>query len=335
MYKLLFQLWKVRFWERFIILNSLFSEKGIISEKGNISPVSSESYLSALAQRTQPAAARWNQKEAGSHTEIVFLFSLRLSFLLFCCLLFLFEFAFCERKKKHVKCNRCSNSPVPELSFLPSPYRGWTWAGERRVQDNLHAHAQNAAIFSPQIGGKTIFGSIFQIWLVARFWVFWMIIYKQQFLHSDWLKTCQLIPDQWNFISATLNHIRFVFFFLSHYQGYRKKSLPRFVDNWKHQLGLESARAVLCKWATCTRQTFLSKNFAKSLNIQKQYEKNVREKSNDAYSLCADHDKPYFNFYVLMFFMSISTWKKMFSFRARAEKGIARHIDASSVVGTW
>ena len=41
--------------------------------------------------------------------------------------------------------------------------------------------------------------------------IFWMITYKQQFLHSDWLKTCQLIPDQWNFISATLNHIRFVF----------------------------------------------------------------------------------------------------------------------------
>ena len=37
--------------------------------------------------------------------------------------------------------------------------------------------------------------------------------------------------------------------------------------------------------ATCTRQTFLSKTFAKSLNIQKQYEKNVWEKSNDAYSL--------------------------------------------------
>ena len=40
-------------------------------------------------------------------------------------------------------------SPVPELSFLPAPYRGWTRACERRVQDNLHAHAQNAAIFSP------------------------------------------------------------------------------------------------------------------------------------------------------------------------------------------
>ena len=50
-------------------------------------------------------------------------------------------------------------------------------------------------------------------------------------------------------------------------------------------IGLESARAALCQWATSTRQTFLSKTFAKSLNIQKQYEKNVWEKSNDAYSL--------------------------------------------------
>ena len=37
-------------------------------------------------------------------------------------------------------------------------------------------------------------------------------IYKQQFLHSDWYKTCQLIPNQWNFTSATLNDIRFVFY---------------------------------------------------------------------------------------------------------------------------
>ena len=37
-----------------------------------------------------------------------------------------------------------------------------------------------------------------------------------------------------------------------------------------------------------------------------------------------DHDKPYFKFYVFMFFVTISTSKKMFSFRARAEKGIAR-----------
>ena len=45
-------------------------------------------------------------------------------------------------------------SPVPELSFLPAPYRDWTRAGERRDQDNLHAHAQCAAIFFPKSGEK-------------------------------------------------------------------------------------------------------------------------------------------------------------------------------------
>ena len=43
------------------------------------------------------------------------------------------------------------HSPVPELSFLPAPYRGWTRAGERRVQDNLHAHAQNEPIKNYQV----------------------------------------------------------------------------------------------------------------------------------------------------------------------------------------
>ena len=111
-----------------------------------------------------------------------------------------------------------------------------------------------------------------------------------------------------------------------------KEILPRFVVNWKHRLGLESARAALCKWVTCTRQTFLSKTSAKSLNIQNQYEKNVWEKSNDAYSLSIRVQTTIF--YVFMFFTTISTPKKTFSFRARAEKGIARHIDVSGVVGT-
>ena len=39
-------------------------------------------------------------------------------------------------------------------------------------------------------------------------------------------------------------------------------------------------------------------------------------------------------FTFLCFFTTISTSKKMFSFRARAEKGIARHIDVSDVAGT-
>ena len=44
-----------------------------------------------------------------------------------------------------------SSSPVPELSFLPAPYRGWTRAGERRVQNNLHAHTQNEPIKNYQV----------------------------------------------------------------------------------------------------------------------------------------------------------------------------------------
>ena len=41
------------------------------------------------------------------------------------------------------------HSPVPELSFLPAPCRGSTRASERRVQDNLHAHAQSEPIKNP------------------------------------------------------------------------------------------------------------------------------------------------------------------------------------------
>ena len=86
------------------------------------------------------------------------------------------------------------NSP-----FFPPPYRVWTRAGERRVQDNLHAHAQNAAIFSPKSGEKPYLEvlSRFDLWL--------------DFLYNNTQKTCQLIPNQWNFTSATLNDIRSVF----------------------------------------------------------------------------------------------------------------------------
>ena len=83
---------------------------------------------------------------------------------------------------------------------------------------------------------------------------------------------------------------------------------------------------------------FPFKNFSKSLNIQRKYEKNVWEKSNDAYSLSIRVQSTINHISIFtfscFFFTTISTSKKMFSFRARAEKGIARHIDASGVVGT-
>ena len=64
-------------------------------------------------------------------------------------------------------------SPVPELSFLPAPYGRWTRAGEKRVQDNLHAHAQNTAIFSPK-SGKTHIWKYFPDSACGA--IFWLII---------------------------------------------------------------------------------------------------------------------------------------------------------------
>ena len=145
-----------------------------------------------------------------------------------------------------------------------------------------------------------------------------MIIYKQQFLHSDWLKTCQLIPVQWNFISATLNHIRFVFY---HSIKDNERNLCQdllTIEN-TDSIGLESARPALCKRATCTPPNSLSKTFVKSLNIHKQYEKNVWENSNDAYSLSIRIQTTINHvsiFTFLCFFMTISTSKKMFFFQS-------------------
>ena len=45
-----------------------------------------------------------------------------------------------------------------------------------------------------------------------------------------------------------------------------------------------------------TCQTLISKTFANSLNMQKQYEKNVWEKTND--DKITDHDKPHFDLFL-------------------------------------
>lgn len=58
----------------------------------------------------------------------------------------------------------------------------------------------------------------------------------------------------WQYVSSLLALIKIVV--ASQHKRQRKKSLSRFVDSWKHRLGLESALATLCKWATCSRQTF-------------------------------------------------------------------------------
>ena len=67
---------------------------------------------------------------------------------------------------------------------------------------------------------------------------------------------------------TTLNNIRFVF-----YHNIKGGNLC--LDNWTHRLGFESARAALCKWAPCTRQT-LSKTFA-----NKDFKKQTCRQQND------------------------------------------------------
>ena len=59
-------------------------------------------------------------------------------------------------------------------------------------------------------------------------------------------------------INSLLTMVKIVL--ASQHKKQPNKSLSRFVDNWKHRLGLERARAALCKWAT---RTCLSKNFCK------------------------------------------------------------------------
>ena len=75
---------------------------------------------------------------------------------------------------------------------------------------------------------------------------------------------------------------------------------------------------------------FLFRNFCNLAQHTETMQKKVEEKSNDAYSLLIRvqtkcNDKPHFN----LFFTTISTPAKEIFFRARAEKGIARHINVS------
>ena len=114
--------------------------------------------------------------------------------------------------------------------------------------------------------------------------------------------------------------------------------MSRFVDNWKHQLGLESECLALWHYANeihvCLRLSF--QKLLQTRSICRNNMKKVWEKSNDTYSLLIrvqttiNHDKPHFGFVV---YRNINV-KEIVFIRARAEKGIARHIHASSMVWT-
>ena len=150
-----------------------------------------------------------------------------------------------------------------------------------------------------------------------------LIIYKQQFLHKN-------MSINFKSVEFHLCHAKTTFdlFFTT----IRQKSLSRFVDNWKHRLGLESARAALCKWLL----VLVRLSFPKLSQILRSTCRNNTKKCLGKQLWRAfvadestDHDKPHFD----LFSTTISTSKKMFYFfRVRAENSIARQIDATSVV---
>ena len=92
------------------------------------------------------------------------------------------------------------NSP-----FFPPHIGAEPWRAKEESRITCMRMLRTPPFFPPKSGEKPYL----EVFLGGA--IFWMIIYKQQFLHSDWLKTCKLIPNQWSFTGATLNHIPIVF----------------------------------------------------------------------------------------------------------------------------
>ena len=109
--------------------------------------------------------------------------------------------------------------------------------------------------------------------VLSRFGYFWIIIYKQQILHSDRLKTLQLISNQWNFTTVTLYQIGFVFTPIS-------KIMKKIFVKVCWQLKTPSRQM-----SYLYSSDFPFKTFCKLAQHAKTIWKNVWEKSNDAYSL--------------------------------------------------
>ena len=159
-------------------------------------------------------------------------------------------------------------SPVPELSFLPVPYRAEPGRAKKKSPGQLACACSERRHFFPRIRGKTIFGSTFQIGLLRDFLnnkkqatFFYILSVKK---HVSNAKS----QNQWNFTSATLNDIPFFFTTIS--KGTERNLCQDLLTTESTDSDLKVH--ALCKWPTGTRQTFLSKPFANSLKIQKQDE---------------------------------------------------------------
>ena len=134
----------------------------------------------------------------------------------------------------------------------------------------------------PQIGGKPYLEEFSRFGL-RRDFLNGNI--QAKILYSDWLKTCQLIPNQWKFTSATLNHNRFVFFITI--SKITKEIFAKIC--WQMKAPTRNWKCTRCimQMSYLYASDFPFKNFCKIAQDTKtiQKKKNVWEKSNDAYSL--------------------------------------------------
>ena len=84
-----------------------------------------------------------------------------------------------------------SLSPVPEFLFLPAPYGAKPGRAKRESRITCMRMLRTPLFFPPNRGKNHIWQYFPEAACGA---IFWIIIYKQQFLHSDWVKNISINP---------------------------------------------------------------------------------------------------------------------------------------------
>ena len=187
----------------------------------------------------------------------------------------------------------------------------------------MYAHAQNAAIFPPKSREKPYLEVLFRFGL-------W-----RDFLNDN--NNIQATISVFRLVNNMSINAKSVEFHQCHAKPHSISFYHNIKDNERNLcqdlLTIENTKSDLKVHALHYANDLLVRvrlSFQKLLQTRSTWRINKKKMFKST-----DHDKPHFHSYVFMFFSTISTSKKMcFLFRARAEKGIARHIDASSVVWT-
>ena len=160
-----------------------------------------------------------------------------------------------------------------------------------------------------------------------------MIIYKQQFLHFRLIKNISINPRSVEFHQCHAKP-HSICFFLYHNIKDNERNLCQdllTIENTDSDLKvhvLHYANELLVR-------VRLSKTFAKSLNQQKQYEKNVWEKSNDAYllSIRVQTTINHISIFTFLFLTTISTSKKMFFSERELKKALRDTLTRAAWLG--